>query len=442
MLNSIAYLEECLNSVCSQSLTEIEILCVDAGSSDGTMELVNSYAKKDTRMKLIHSEVKSYGVQINIGIENAIGEYIGIVESDDYVSSRMFQNLYEKAIKFNLDFVKGGYVQFGNIGTDRFEEKSFKRDNILGQFIDLNKQPEYRLFDPVHIWTGVYKRSFLKEKNITLNNTPGASYQDTSFSILVSAFADNCIYVDDCDYYYRIDNVNSSVKSDTKSCCIADEYKYVINELNKHKNISTGFKNQIQRYKLTSYFWNYKRLSSEGKRIFLGCIASEMEEYTPLFANLTEEEKRKVYYLTGAEREKEFLELEHQKYTILKFAKELIENNKTCVCVTAGQYAKKFIQIQHIFGAKLIEAVCDNNQVEIVQDGCKYQVMTVKDAISKYSDFPYVIANKNHYEDIKNQLNSLGIEDSQIVRADSFPSFGEVIEFYKEIDWKEKTNET
>ncbi|ELZ6270419.1 glycosyltransferase family 2 protein, partial [Campylobacter coli] len=84
-LNSIKYIHECIDSILNQTLKDIEIICVDAGSTDGTLEVLREYEKNDERLKVIVSDKKSYGYQINLGIKEAKGEYLGIVESDDCI---------------------------------------------------------------------------------------------------------------------------------------------------------------------------------------------------------------------------------------------------------------------------------------------------------------------------------------------------------------------
>ena len=90
-LNVHEYIEDCLKSVCNQQLQDVEIICVDAGSTDGTLEIIQNFAKKDERIKLILSEKKSYGLQMNLGVDASNGKYIGIVETDDYVRPEMFK---------------------------------------------------------------------------------------------------------------------------------------------------------------------------------------------------------------------------------------------------------------------------------------------------------------------------------------------------------------
>ena len=94
-LNVVQYIDECIQSVINQTLKEIEIICVDAGSTDGTYEKLLKYAELDSRIRIIVSDVKSYGKQINTGIQQAKGKYIGIVETDDFIDSNMYEQLYE-----------------------------------------------------------------------------------------------------------------------------------------------------------------------------------------------------------------------------------------------------------------------------------------------------------------------------------------------------------
>ena len=84
--NVAPYIAECMDSLIDQTLEEIEILCVDAASDDGTREVLEAYASKDSRVKILDDIMHSTGYAKNIGIDAAQGEYIGIVESDDYVA--------------------------------------------------------------------------------------------------------------------------------------------------------------------------------------------------------------------------------------------------------------------------------------------------------------------------------------------------------------------
>ena len=111
-LNVAAYIDEAVESVLRQTLEDIEVICVDAGSTDGTWEKLEGYASSDGRLKLIRSDKKSYGYQMNLGISEAAGDYIGIVETDDYIELDMYERLYDAAIETNADIVKSDFDMF------------------------------------------------------------------------------------------------------------------------------------------------------------------------------------------------------------------------------------------------------------------------------------------------------------------------------------------
>ena len=82
-----------MGRVLAQTMREIEIICVDAGSTDGTLEIIKSYASNENRVQLIQSPVKSYGYQMNLGFDQARGEYLGILETDDFAENNMLERL-------------------------------------------------------------------------------------------------------------------------------------------------------------------------------------------------------------------------------------------------------------------------------------------------------------------------------------------------------------
>ena len=97
------YLKECLDSVINQTLKDIEIICVDDGSTDASLSILRTYEKMDTRIKVITKQNSGYGNTMNVGMDIAIGEYIGIVESDDYIEKNMFERLYNTAVQYKTE---------------------------------------------------------------------------------------------------------------------------------------------------------------------------------------------------------------------------------------------------------------------------------------------------------------------------------------------------
>ena len=112
------YLERCVNSLINQTLSDIEIILVDDASPDKSGELCDKFAAEDNRIKVIHKENEGPGEARNSGIEVASGEYMGFVDSDDFVDLNMYENLLNAARKYNADLVLSG---FKFVGGNTFE---------------------------------------------------------------------------------------------------------------------------------------------------------------------------------------------------------------------------------------------------------------------------------------------------------------------------------
>lgn len=435
-LNVVKYISECMESVLNQSLQDIEVLCIDAGSTDGTLQILQEYAKKDNRIRIINSPIKSYGYQLNLGIEQSTGEYIGIVESDDLIDSNMFEELYAKAKAYNLDFIKGAYVQFATFASECMEIR-YINPNVYGNLnsvIDLTVDWKKGLLDPVHIWSGLYRKDFLLKKNIRLNETPGASYQDTSFSLLVGLLADSCMYVDEYYYHYRIDNENSSVKSDKKYDCVIDEYVYLEKVLREQNAYSLDVQIEILKYKLQTYRWNYMRLSDKSRELFLQLIQGEMKEYITnkvLNMNLNEEEKEIVQLLTDEEVRVENSVQEKKRIEKFRQLIQFVLKSKNYIVVGAGNCCSPLLLLQGAMGRKFIDAICDNDSERWGMKKGQYIITDVKTTVDNNPDALYIIANKNHSRDISTQLQKLGINKENMFALDLVASPMELVDLYK-----------
>ena len=102
------YLAECLDSALAQTLSDIEIICIDDGSTDASGAMLDEYAKKDPRVKVIHKQNSGYGASMNRGLDAATGEFIGILESDDTMLSNGLEVLFNAAKKHGVNIeIKG-----------------------------------------------------------------------------------------------------------------------------------------------------------------------------------------------------------------------------------------------------------------------------------------------------------------------------------------------
>lgn len=288
------YLEQCLESIRTQTLKDIEIICINDGSTDNSLQILKEYCARDKRFQLISRENRGYGATINEGIAQAQGDYIGIVESDDYIQPDMYEELYFTATENDAEVVKGNYYCFKM--TDGIEEKQ-ECENLAGC-------PYDRLFSPLEyiqifkitpsIWSAIYSREFLIKNHITVSQTKGASYQDTSFAFKVYQCAQRFYCIKDSVINYRIDNPDSSVHNPLKIYCICDEAKEIINFVEQY-----GGKNRDNLYAIAQtvifkvYLWNYNRLIIPYQYAFLQVMEWELKasfaEHSPIKAFWSEE---------------------------------------------------------------------------------------------------------------------------------------------------------
>ena len=233
-LNVVQYIEECMESILKQDMKDFEIICIDAKSTDGTREVLTKYSCLDNRIRIFDSPVRSYGYQVNLGIREARGEYISIIETDDYIAPNMLSYLYTKAMQYDADVSKADYYSFIKNAAG---EKIF---DIQHLFIGNNKKyynrkitkdavPEVVFYDDANIWCAIYRRAFLIDSNILLNESPGASFQDIGFMQQIHMFAKSMIFSDVPLYYYRTDRVDSSINNSVWLRNIHQEYEFIIN---------------------------------------------------------------------------------------------------------------------------------------------------------------------------------------------------------------------
>lgn len=227
--NNARYLRECLDSVIGQSLKDLEIIIINDGSTDPEANsLLREYAAKDKRIKLINKENTGYGHSLNIAISEAKGEYLAIIESDDFIHNKMFEILLWAAKCGDLDIVKSDFAWFVDYRKRRlFQKHKAKPENrkYYKVYSDLLDKDFFRM--PVFIQPGLYKTDFIKKNNIRFNESPGASFQDNGFFFLLLLYGGKIAFVDAILYFMRKDNEASSVNSRNKTEAIFKEYAFI-----------------------------------------------------------------------------------------------------------------------------------------------------------------------------------------------------------------------
>ena len=273
------YLEQCLDSLVNQTLQEIEILCIDDGSTDQSLCILQKYEKQDRRIRVITGKNHGYGHAMNIGLDATKGEFIGIVEPDDYVDLQMFETLYQRAKATGVDIIKADFYRFYGDG----EEQRNVYHNVARAYENYNriinpKQEKECFRFIMNTWSGIYQTEFLKKYNIRHNETPGASFQDNGFWFAGFCQAEKIGFINKPLYYNRRDNPNSSVNNREKIYCANEEYGYMRNFLVEHPALEKEFLPQLMMKKYHTYLFTLNRVGWQYKLEYLQTFAAEFKQ--------------------------------------------------------------------------------------------------------------------------------------------------------------------
>lgn len=253
------YVAECMESLVNQSLKEIEIICIDDGSTDGSGKILEKYQEKDSRIKLISKANTGYGNSMNVGLQMAKGDFIAIVESDDFAEVDMLESLYDAAVDSRADIVKSEYFSYRE-GKDSFAGRL--RDYAKGKLLCVQDTPTIlHLADT--IWTGLYRRDFLKENNIVFHETKGASFQDISFAIQGWICASKVYFLEKPLLHYRRDNPDSSMHNPDKIFCVFDEYGWIEERFRDKWATMPEIEKYFVASKYRDFFNHYYRVASQ-----------------------------------------------------------------------------------------------------------------------------------------------------------------------------------
>ena len=204
-------ISRCLDSVLNQTFTDFEVLCVDDGSTDKTCEIIEAYSKKDNRIIPLKNPDKGVSSARNFGIDNSNGEYIGFVDSDDFIQPQMYEFLYRAVTENNCDFSVCRYKQSSEIIEQSFNYKAekFYPEKFVSFTDSIFTSKNELCF--ASVWTKLISKDFLD--NIRFENYRIG--EDTIFNSRICSKNYNAIFVDAELYIYYINKKSvTSVQSE------------------------------------------------------------------------------------------------------------------------------------------------------------------------------------------------------------------------------------
>ena len=207
--NTSKYLDKCIQTLINQTLKDIEIIFIDDGSTDDSLQKINSYADNDERIVVLTQKHKKQGAARDYGMSIAKGEYIGFVDSDDYIDVDMYQCMYEIAEREHCDVVRCRMVREDFDGSIEIQpDKRFDMGKLV-QISSLDDRKRIMLQGlPGGVVCGLYRHSFIKENKLYFPE--GIIYEDNYWGAMLLLAIDTYYIVEKTFYHYVV-NYNSTI---------------------------------------------------------------------------------------------------------------------------------------------------------------------------------------------------------------------------------------
>lgn len=272
-------LRRCLDSLAAQDCDGIEFICVDDGSTDESTSILDAKSAENPRFRIFHQENSGYGKAMNKALDVARGTYIGIVEPDDWVEANMFSHLLSLAHTTGADVVKANY-SIERINGCRPNEKFHGiAEGFCGKPTEL---PEYLQGSP-SIWSAIYRREWLQERNIRFSETPGAAFQDLGFCVCTWLAARSIAITHATPYHYWEDNpTGSSRKLEEGAWASFREFSLLADEFSGIPKENSTVRSLLVLRILATLRADYRRRIRETSKSFLLKYSHLLNEYFPI----------------------------------------------------------------------------------------------------------------------------------------------------------------
>ena len=323
------YLSKCLDSIINQTYKNLEIICVDDGSTDSSSKILEEYAKKDKRIKILSQINSGQGAARNLAINLAKGEYIMFVDSDDWLSLNACEVLLDKILSTCSDFVIfGAYLFDDNKNSSLMDAPYWRCDDYIDFLKDKSvfvykdvKDIIFKRFSP---WNKFYRASFLKNNDIKFDDK--LEFEDVIFHMKSFLNARRITYCMDCLYNYRLFHSSSCTErfKRGKECLDIIEVVGVVEKFLNAKNVFVELESPFLKWKIETYIYYYNNIFSGKKLIknkFKNIILAEFKQIEKQY------KKKYICYILNDETLKNYYEIVKNKlFSIYKITNYLYIN--------------------------------------------------------------------------------------------------------------------
>lgn len=263
------YLRDCMDSIVNQTLSDIEIICVNDGSSDNSLDILMEYARKDNRVRVFSQENGGHAVATNRGIELSKGDYLFLMDSDDVLDLKALELTYEKAIEKDVDFVLFKSINYDDENDRYYETEVYSMDkvaNVVGEDIFNYKDIKELMFGMIVTpWSKLFKRDFIMENNIRFPE--GLIFEDNVFFYESLLSAKRIYFLKEFLFIRRWYSKSSTMNGDLRFLNSIDVANLIF-DVFKEKGEFNNYKSYLYNKKVSVFFYRFNHIRDEFKEIF------------------------------------------------------------------------------------------------------------------------------------------------------------------------------
>lgn len=308
------YLRDCMDSIVNQTLTDIEIICVNDGSPDNSLAILKEYAAKDSRVSVYDQENGGHAVATNRGIELATGDYLFCMDSDDILDLRALELTYEKAIEKDVDFVLFKAINYDDENDRYYETEVYSMDKIAAvvgdDVFNYNDIKDLMFQAIVTPWSKLYKRDFIMKHNIRFPE--GLIFEDNVFFYESLLKAEKIYFLKEFLFIRRWYPKSSTMNGDLRflnSISVANLTIDVFKENNEFDN----YKSHLYNKKVDVAFFRFNHIRDEFKETFFQAMKEDFinlldeENYDDFIESITYRNKKIFEHVLISENAIEFI---------------------------------------------------------------------------------------------------------------------------------------
>lgn len=322
------YLEDCLNSIVNQTLRDIEIICINDGSTDNSLDILHKFGENDDRFKIISQENQGHAVATNKGIQMANGEYLYLMDSDDIVKLNALEDSYNLCTSKNLDFLIFKAMNFYELENEFYESEMYSMQKLYNSVCDeifsYKDIPDDVLFNiSVTPWSKLYNREFII--NCGAKFPEGLIFDDNVFFWQVLFNAKRIYFYNEFLFTRRWYSSSSTTSGDQRYLDSIEIVNMIGEEFRKHGEFE-HHKKKLYNEKIHMGEFRYRHIKKEFKDLFFEAwrkdlieIFKDEELFEDLFKNLKEEYKNLTVKILLSQDNDEFKNM--QDVTQLEFKK-------------------------------------------------------------------------------------------------------------------------